>query len=116
MRDLAVKNVSKYFFFCFFAAKLLSSHRNPLDSEEIHMVSKATSGYSGSDLTSLAKEAALGPIREVSASQLLLVRQEQLRKIGLQDFEGALHKIRPSVSKDSLIAYRDWNAKYGDIS
>lgn len=80
------------------------------------MVSKATSGYSGSDLTNLAKEAALGPIREVSPSQMLLVQQDQLRKIQLQDFESALMKIRPSLPKNGLKSYEDWNAKFGDVS
>lgn len=43
--------------------RLLAKHNDPLSEEEVHQVSVLTEGYSGSDLTGLAKDAALGPIR-----------------------------------------------------
>ncbi|ESN99652.1 hypothetical protein HELRODRAFT_192890 [Helobdella robusta] len=43
--------------------KLLSKHNNPLTADEVDELASFTEGYSGSDLTSLAKDAALGPIR-----------------------------------------------------
>ncbi|XP_016325546.1 spastin-like isoform X2 [Sinocyclocheilus anshuiensis] len=42
---------------------LLSKHRNTLPQKELSQLVRMTEGYSGSDLTSLAKDAALGPIR-----------------------------------------------------
>ena len=47
----------------FLLAKLLYRHHSPLSVREIDQLARLTEGYSGSDLTSLAKDAALGPIR-----------------------------------------------------
>lgn len=43
--------------------RLLAKHNDPLNNEELDQLSLLTEGYSGSDLTNLAKDAALGPIR-----------------------------------------------------
>lgn len=43
--------------------RLLAKHNDPLTEEELNQMSELTEGYSGSDLTGLAKDAALGPIR-----------------------------------------------------
>lgn len=43
--------------------RLLAKHNDPLTLEELNEMAVLTEGYSGSDLTSLAKDAALGPIR-----------------------------------------------------
>ena len=42
------------------SGKLLSEHGSPLGASEVAQVAKATRGYSGSDLTNLARDAALG--------------------------------------------------------
>jgi len=44
---------------------LLHKHRNSLTAGNLTELTAATSGYSGSDMTVLAKDAALGPIREL---------------------------------------------------
>ncbi|KAF5895682.1 spastin isoform X2, partial [Clarias magur] len=49
---------------------LLSKHGNPLTAKELNQLARTTDGYSGSDLTSLAKDAALGPIRELRPDQV----------------------------------------------
>lgn len=43
--------------------RLLAKHNDPLNEEELKRMAVLTEGYSGSDLTGLAKDAALGPIR-----------------------------------------------------
>lgn len=43
--------------------RLLTKHNDPLTPEELSEMAVLTEGYSGSDLTGLAKDAALGPIR-----------------------------------------------------
>ena len=50
--------------------RLLSRHNNPLSQEELAKLATLTEGYSGSDLTGLAKDAALGPIRGIEKSQI----------------------------------------------
>ncbi|KAG7242462.1 hypothetical protein INR49_009913 [Caranx melampygus] len=51
------------------AEKSLGKHGNPLSKNELSTLAKQTAGYSGSDLTSLAKDAALGPIRELAPTK-----------------------------------------------
>lgn len=44
-------------------SKLLSKQKSDLSTKEVDNLSALTEGYSGSDLTALAKDAALAPIR-----------------------------------------------------
>merc|ERR1711862_687576 len=50
--------------------QLLSKHGSPLTTKEISRVVAMTEGYPCSDLTNLARDAALAPVREVSTAQL----------------------------------------------
>ena len=43
--------------------RLLEKQGSPLNDATLHKLSSMTDGYSGSDLTALAKDAALEPIR-----------------------------------------------------
>lgn len=44
-------------------SKLLSKHNSSFSEKHLKQLADLTDGYSSSDLTSLAKDAALGPIR-----------------------------------------------------
>jgi len=48
-----------------------------LGEEDLKSVVEWTSGFSGSDLTSLCKDAAMGPVREVPAAQLATLPADQ---------------------------------------
>lgn len=95
---------------------LLGKHRNPLSQAELSSLAKATSGYSGSDLTSLAKDAALGPIRELGPEQVRNMAASEMRNIQMKDFEHSLKRIRPSVSPATLTMYARWNKDFGDTT
>jgi spastin len=43
--------------------RLLAKQSSPLSEQDLAQLARLTEGYSGSDLTALAKDAALGPIR-----------------------------------------------------
>ncbi|XP_046402832.1 spastin isoform X1 [Ischnura elegans] len=88
----------------------------PLSPEELRRLAVLTEGYSGSDLTALAKDAALGPIRELNPEQLRLMDPNSVRCITFQDFVDSLKRIRRSVSPLSLTAYEKWNQEFGDVS
>ncbi len=75
-----------------------------------------TDGYSGSDLTALAKDAAMGPVRELRVDQLKELSVSRIRPISRQDFVQALRKIRASVSPSTLDKYVQWNRSFGDCS
>ncbi|XP_043675036.1 spastin isoform X2 [Vespula pensylvanica] len=96
--------------------RLLAKHNDPLTKEELKEMAILTEGYSGSDLTGLAKDAALGPIRELNPDQVKELDLNSVRNITMQDFRDSLKRIRRSVSPTSLAAYEKWNFAYGDVS
>jgi SpoVK/Ycf46/Vps4 family AAA+-type ATPase len=85
----------------------------PLSADGLDRVVHATQGYSCSDLTAVVKEAAMGPIREMSSAQLATVRVEDLRAVAERDFLESVQTIRPSVSPDSLQEYQSWAEQFG---
>uniref|UniRef100_A0A671VJ91 microtubule-severing ATPase n=1 Tax=Sparus aurata TaxID=8175 RepID=A0A671VJ91_SPAAU len=95
---------------------LLEKHGNPLTQRELRQLSRMTEGYSGSDLTSLAKDASLGPIRELRPDQVRNMKASEVRNISLRDFVESLKKIKRSVSVQTLQLYMDWNRSYGDTT
>lgn len=95
---------------------LLKKQNSPLKKSEIVKLAQQTELYSGSDLTELAKDAALGPVREMTDDQITSIDIRQLRPIEFQDFTHSLRKIRPSVSTKMLKVYDEWNSKFGDNS
>ena len=96
--------------------KLLASQNNPLKEQELKELAILTENYSGSDLTSLAKDAALGPIRELGPDQVKNVDINKMRQINMGDFVESLKRARRSVSPSALTVYEKWNQEYGDIS
>ncbi|XP_056621150.1 spastin isoform X2 [Triplophysa dalaica] len=95
---------------------LLSKHGNPLNQKELSQLAKLTEGYSGSDLTSLAKDAALGPIRELRPEQVRNMSANEMRNIRYSDFIDSLKRIKHSVSPQTLDLYVRWNREYGDTT
>ncbi|XP_069546222.1 spastin-like isoform X3 [Brachyistius frenatus] len=95
---------------------LLGKHGNPLNRNELSCLAKWTTGYSGSDLTSLAKDAALGPIRELGPDQVLSMAATEMRNIKMKDFEDSLKRIKPTVSPATLNMYTKWNKDFGDTT
>ncbi|KAI9560504.1 hypothetical protein GHT06_011437 [Daphnia sinensis] len=96
--------------------KLLSKHNNPLSEKQLAKLAELTDSYSSSDLTALAKDAALGPIRELGPEKVKFMKTQQLRPISMQDFLDSLKRVRHSVSESSLNVYAKWNREYGDVS
>jgi SpoVK/Ycf46/Vps4 family AAA+-type ATPase len=70
-------------------------------------------GFSGSDITALAKDAAMGPLRSLG-EKLLQMSMDEIRPIQFQDFEASLINIRPSVSYQGLKHYDDWAKEFGE--
>lgn len=70
-------------------------------------------GFSGSDITALAKDAAMGPLRSLGEA-LLHMTMEEIRPIELVDFVASLQTIRPSVSKGGIKEHEDWAAEFGE--
>ncbi|XP_018579707.1 spastin isoform X1 [Anoplophora glabripennis] len=96
--------------------KLLAKQGCTLTQQELKRLATLTEGYSGSDLTALAKDAALGPIRELQPEQVKQMDPNSVRSITINDFLDSLKRIRRSVSPQSLVAYEKWSLQYGDVS
>jgi len=89
--------------------KLLSKLKHTLSSKDIDKLVQLTDGYSSSDLTALCCDASLGPIRNVKPDTLVHLDVSELDPITMRHFEGSLRSIRPSVTKDRLKQYEQWN-------
>jgi len=96
--------------------KLLSKQDHSLSHREILQIARETDGYSSSDLTALAKDAALGPIRELEPNLVKSVDVNKVRKITIRDFLDSLRRIRCSVPAELLQKLTRWNHQFGDIS
>ncbi|XP_032803452.2 spastin [Petromyzon marinus] len=96
--------------------RLLGKHANPLSHADRAHLARITEGYSGSDLTALAKDAALGPIRELDPEQVKNMSAHEVRNIRTSDFEDSLKKIKRSVNTVTLEGYIKWNSEYGDTA
>jgi spastin len=96
--------------------KLLDKQSHSLGWNQIRELGSLTDGYSGSDLTALAKDAALGPIREKGVEELIHMSANRIRPLTIGDFKLSLNKIRQSTPKDGLKELDKWNSEYGDIN
>ncbi|CAD5111173.1 DgyrCDS509 [Dimorphilus gyrociliatus] len=96
--------------------RLLEQHGSPLSQREIKQISSLTEGYSASDLTELAKDAALGPIRELDPSIVKDVDETSVRKVNLNDFVDSLQRVRKSVPQGNIAKLQKWSEEFGDNS
>jgi SpoVK/Ycf46/Vps4 family AAA+-type ATPase len=93
--------------------RLLGHQIHEMSDEDIEVLVRVTEGFSGSDITALAKDAAMGPLRNLGEA-LLHTPMDQIRAIRFEDFEASLFTIRPSVGQDGLKRYEDWAREYGE--
>ncbi|OAL46063.1 AAA-domain-containing protein [Pyrenochaeta sp. DS3sAY3a] len=92
---------------------LLSHQKHELSDRDLDKVVLLTEGFSGSDITALAKDAAMGPLRSLG-EKLLSMTMDQIRPIEYEDFLASLQTIRPSVSKQGLKEFEEWAKEYGE--
>ncbi|KAK8014965.1 hypothetical protein PG990_008261 [Apiospora arundinis] len=92
---------------------LLGQQKHSLTEVDILELVELTDGFSGSDITALAKDAAMGPLRSLGEA-LLHMTMDQIRPIELGDFKASLRMIRPSVSREGLKEYEDWAKQFGE--
>jgi len=69
----------------------------PLKDVKIDELAEKTEGYAGSDIEAVCREAAIFALR----------KDIKADKIGMNSFEKALKKVRPSITKDIEEAYED---------
>ncbi|KAI9723744.1 MAG: hypothetical protein M1812_001044 [Candelaria pacifica] len=92
---------------------LIGHQKHSLSDSDIEVLVELTDGFSGSDITALAKDAAMGPLRSLGEA-LLHMSMDQIRPIQFVDFEASLVNIRPSVSRQGLREFEDWAREFGE--
>lgn len=91
---------------------LLETTKSSISQSELDFLAHDLDGYSSSDITALAKEASMGPIRGLG-DRLLTTREESIRPVSLRDFKEAMKIIRPSVSPSYITVMEQWNIEKG---
>ena len=95
---------------------------NKYKIEEQHLedILNRSKGYSGSDMISVCREAAMMPIRSIE--DINSIELDNLREINISDYLDALNivlfliiKVKPSVSEKSLSQYITWNKDFGSF-
>jgi len=89
---------------------MIKSEIHSLSQDDVWKLTKLTNGYSCSDLTSLGKEAAFGPLRSLGGlEEIQNANSDDLRPINFGDFDSAISKSgRRSVSSSMLKKYNTW--------
>ncbi|XP_052266375.1 fidgetin-like protein 1 isoform X2 [Dreissena polymorpha] len=95
---------------------LLRQQEYALSDRDLDHICTHTDGFSGADMATLCREAALGPIRDMSFGDIENIAADQVRAITFKDFEAALRNVKPSVSQKDLDIYIDWNNTFGSGS
>lgn len=90
---------------------LMKGQLNLLSEEDLDEIVKMTDGYSGSDMDGLIREAALGPIREIT--DINGVSLNDVRGVNLVDFKQALRQVRKSVGEQELKQYEKFVDEFG---
>lgn len=80
---------------------------------DLDALTKMTSGYSGSDLERVCREAAMNPLREAEKSGDLMKTEVKLRAIRMADFERAIKSMKPTVVPEYVQKYEEWGRTFG---
>ena len=93
---------------------LLQDQTYDLSEQDIDNICQRSDGYSGSDMSYLCKEAALGPMRTIK--DITKIQADQLRPIQYVDFDQAFQQVRASVSQKDLKFYEEWDREFGSAA
>lgn len=95
---------------------LLRKNNHNLTPDQIQRVVAQSKGFSGSDVHQLCTEAAMGPIRDLTAhagGDISAIDLRDVPPISFVHFREALSSVRPSVSEKDLGTLLDWNDEFG---
>ena len=65
-------------------ASLMRKHGAPISDRDLDQIGKLTDGYTCSDITNLARDAAMEPLRELTTADLVNIQSNDMRQICLQ--------------------------------
>lgn len=92
---------------------LLKPEKVAMSREQLADIARLTDGYSGADMKALCSEAAMGPIREITATSMFTINPENVRSMSYQDLAASLKCVKATVSPKDLNLYVEWNKTFG---
>lgn len=91
---------------------LVKNYDCSMSEADFEKIAKFTEGYSGADMNSLCREAAMGPLRDVN-TDIQNIDAANIRPISIRDFGRASRQVKSSVDPDDVKMYEDWDVKFG---
>jgi SpoVK/Ycf46/Vps4 family AAA+-type ATPase len=93
---------------------LRKAGKHSLSSLDLQRVVQCTQGFSCSDITAIASEAAFGPLRSLGDTNAIRKASvNDVRPINIKDFDSALEQAMKSVSPSQLKKYAEWKVEQG---
>jgi SpoVK/Ycf46/Vps4 family AAA+-type ATPase len=93
--------------------KLLNSVACNLNSRDFDKLVQKTEGFSAADISALASDIALNPIRELDSKTILTKHTDTIRPINWLDVEKSLINCKSSIDPFSIKLCENWNTQYG---
>jgi SpoVK/Ycf46/Vps4 family AAA+-type ATPase len=88
--------------------KLYTSHLSLAPDMDLYQLSRASGGFSGSDIRDVAQSAHLKVVGEFFESGKAKDKQAQPRAVSMDDFRNILEARKPSVSPEMVASYNKW--------
>ncbi len=85
---------------------LVHTKNMPLEKDvNLKRFAKLTEGYSGADIEAICREAGMEALR----------KNKKAKKVGLVEFKSAVEKINPSITKEQIKFYEDFDRRLGQL-
>lgn len=92
---------------------LLNSVACNLTARDFDKLMQKTDGFSAADITALASDIALNPVREMDTRSILTTPSNSIRPIAWIDVEKSLNNCKSSVDPSSIKSCEKWNDQFG---
>ncbi|KAL5972079.1 Fidgetin-like protein 1 [Taenia solium] len=95
--------------------RLIQQQKHSLTPDDLDTIAVKSEGFSGADVASLCREAAMGPIRGLPLEVIQSISCQDVPPVRMSDFLMAFKHVKASVSPSDLQHYLSWNQQYGSF-
>ncbi|KAL5109989.1 Fidgetin-like protein 1 [Taenia crassiceps] len=95
--------------------RLIQQQKHSLTPDDLDTIAAKSEGFSGADVASLCREAAMGPIRGLPLEVIQSISCQDVPPVRMSDFLTAFKHVKASVSPSDLQHYLSWNQQYGSF-
>jgi SpoVK/Ycf46/Vps4 family AAA+-type ATPase len=90
--------------------------KHSITTRQLSSLVNRLEGFSCSDISAIASEAAFGPIRDLDIQSVRSIHASNVRPIAMQDFEMAMKNATKTVTEAQLCRYQEWQQDQGASS